>query len=878
MESLDFMLQTIRRIYESDRFFSYSAMRQTWRMVEKIMREMNLTQVETLRYRSDGVTDHAGWLMPLAWDPKESTLSIVQKGGQEKQLCSYREEPCSLGLYSKSADVTAELALYTDADISGKIVLVTDHSPWIPEVMSFIRCGALGVVLSHIGFGAERAKQPAFSYLNSKSRKWLNYQLPFWEIPEHPFAFSITPDEGRQLEAQLKQGSVTLHAKVDASMTPGEIGVVTGFLPGETSEEIVLTGHLFEQGANDNASGVAQMLAIVRELQKQPRRRGIRLLFTHEAKSLQAYVNSLKTKPNFVAGLNVDMVGVSLDHVGGIGDSAPAFPTYATPLLKHCLEKHGFSASVGGITGIDASLAEPYFGTALTYLEVLADANYHKSTDTPDRIDPETLATTFAITKEYVSFLVNAGLNEAAELAKLVRDYDCNTPFPAKATPAMRREIAVKRLDSIKNLVSAPEDQAKLAEVLQSLYPKEVEETTMDDSSDAKLSFLYPIKNYRGFFSFEKYWLKDESHPEVAKLYQGWGAPAWIDDALMWADGTRSAWEIWRRLRDSGSDVDLELYRNTLQFLQEENYVKVGCFEFPPRIYKKYNELYPVTTTPEMAVDALKKLGLGAGMKVVVHSAFRSLGNFEGGAKKFCTILQELVTGDGTLMMPALSKYPNDGEAILFDPENTPARTGILSETFRTLPGVVRSLDPTHSFAVWGKGKLDYVTTHHLYPSLHEKSPLGKLETSGGYCLLISCAVAVTYMHIVETLVGAPCLGSRTEEYDGVVDGKKVKLRGWGWRDGNCRAFDPKKIYDHMRQNGTLREAMLNRSHLMLFKLSDYREAYEKLLRDPVNGCAGCPVRPRQVRQSVPSDWDFDRDALKETTAFTGGYTPLERK
>ncbi len=878
MDPLDFMLQTIRRIYESDRFFSASSMRQTARTVEEIMRQTGLTQVETLWYPSDGVTDYAGWLMPLAWDPREATLSIVSDDGKEKQLCSYREIPASLALYSQSADVTAELVPETAENVRGKIVLLTSHAPWLPEMMTYVRRGAIGFVHAHIGFLSKYADTPEFAYLNSDSRKWLNYQLPFWETPEKPFCFSITPDEGRQLEKSMRQSNVTLHARVDVQMSPGEIGVVTGFLPGETNEEIVLTGHLFEPGANDNASGVAQMLAIVRELSKTRRRRGIRLLFTHEAKSLQAYVNTLKEKPRFVAGLNVDMVGFSLDKVGEIGDSAPAFPTYATPLLKHIMAKHGFTAQVGGITGIDASLCEPDSGCALTYLAVMGDPDYHKSSDTPERIDNQVLATTFQITLEYVETLVNAGLKEAIELAELVRDYDRDTPHPKNATPAMRYEIALRRLHSVKTLVSSPEDRAKLDEFLRALAPEAVVPQEEDDPADAELAFLYPVKNYRGFFSFEKYWLKDESHPEVASLYQGWAAPAWIDDAMMWANGTRSAWEIWRKLRDCGNDIDLELYRATLRFLQQENYLKPGCFEFSPRVYKKYNQLFPVATTSKAAAAALKKLGVQAGMKLVVHSAFRSLGDFEGGAVKFCEILEELLTNQGVLMMPALSRYPNDGEDILFDPDTTPTRTGILSETFRTMPGVVRSLDPTHSFAVWGKNKLDFVKDHHLYTSLHQQSPLGRLETAGGWCLLVSCSTAVTFMHVVETTENAKCLGSRTEEYDGVVNGQKVRLRGWGWRNGECPAFDPQKIYDFMRQKGTLKELMLNRAHLMLFQLSDYREAYARLLRDPVNGCANCPVRPRQVRQSVPSDWDFEGDRLKKTTAFTGTYTPTERK
>ena len=65
---------------------------------------------------------------------------------------------------------------------------------------------------------------------------------------------------------------------------------------------------------------------------------------------------------------------------------------------------------------------------------------------------------------------------------------------------------------------------------------------------------------------------------------------------------------------------------------------------------------------------------------------------------------------------------------------------------------------------------------------------------------------------------------------------------------------------------------MLGRCHLILFKLSAYRQAYSRLLLDPVSGCKGCPVRPRQVKQSVISDWDVEMNRLISSDAFVGDY------
>ncbi len=296
-----------------------------------------------------------------------------------------------------------------------------------------------------------------------------------------------------------------------------------------------------------------------------------------------------------------------------------------------------------------------------------------------------------------------------------------------------------------------------------------------------------------------------------------------------------------------------------------------NCYDLTPQEWRKAYLEKPVNTTIKEFQDAVRKLGLKSGEKVVVHSALSGLGNFEGRAEGFCRALMELVTPEGVLMMPSLTKYPKDGEEYLFDWRETPTSTGIATEVFRRLPGVIRSLDPTHSFAVWGKDNLSYVRNHHKLPTMHRDSPTGLLEQAGGHALLVSCMDSLTFMHVVETSCQAPCLGSRTEVYPArLPDGRIVKLRGWGWRKGPCRGLRHNEIFNFMREQGTLHESMLHHSHLMFFALKDYRTAYERLLLAETNGCADCPIRPRQIKQTVPSDWDLENDSLIPSEAFTG--------
>ncbi len=567
MSSLEYMLSCIRRIYESDHYFSYNAIWKTCSIVEELMRDLGMIQVKTYAFPSDGVTDFGGWLMPLGWDPKHAVLNVVFPGGTERKICSYAEVPCSLMLYSRSADVTAEMVFPDAEDVAGKIVLFADHQVQMQETMELVKRGAVGVACSCLK--SAYLGKPGFEYLNDTCQ-WCNYQIPFWPTKENPFGFSLSPNQGHFLqELKRKNGKVVLHAKLEAEVKPGNIPVVSGLLPGDTEEEIVLTGHLFEQGANDNASGIAESLAIVRDLAQIKRKRGIRLLFTHEAKSLQAYANSLKIFPKMVAGLNLDMVGVSLDRVASIGDGAPSYPTFATPLIKHFLEKYGCKAQIGQISGNDASFCEPFFGTAMLTLEFMSDPNYHKSSDTPDKIDPVFLETTFQLAKEYVAFLVNAGLPEAFTLAKFAREYDLEQGTACR--------IANQRLDSIKSLINDPEERKQLEAFLHLMKADfELEKHSEEPVSERMelLRTIVPVKQYRGYFSFEKFWFCENSYPEISSLLAGWSAPIWVDDAMIWSDGSRNGEKILRMVNIGRTPkISADLFYHLLVFMKQEGYI-----------------------------------------------------------------------------------------------------------------------------------------------------------------------------------------------------------------------------------------------------------------------------------------------------------------
>jgi aminoglycoside N3'-acetyltransferase len=289
--------------------------------------------------------------------------------------------------------------------------------------------------------------------------------------------------------------------------------------------------------------------------------------------------------------------------------------------------------------------------------------------------------------------------------------------------------------------------------------------------------------------------------------------------------------------------------------------------------------------TREDIATTLRDLGLSAGDGVMVHSSLKSLGRVAGGAAAVIEALMQVLTPEGTLMMPSF----NHGEPFwqggpgLCDPRSTPTTNGVIPDLFWRLPGVCRSLDPTHSIAAWGRSARRYTQFHHRTLTMGPESPLGLLGREGGLGLFIGVTYKVnTYHHVVETTLGAPCLGRRTESYpvripvggwegtaansaDPAPTDRIVQGRTWGWRERGCPITDSARYEREMVARGRQKETIVGACRAILFRLSDCFDVIAQGLNEGMDGfppCRLCPIRPRQVQQTVPSDWDEQHQRL----------------
>ena len=262
-------------------------------------------------------------------------------------------------------------------------------------------------------------------------------------------------------------------------------------------------------------------------------------------------------------------------------------------------------------------------------------------------------------------------------------------------------------------------------------------------------------------------------------------------------------------------------------------------------------------------IAGLRQLGLEAGAGVMVHSSLKSFGYVQGGPQTVIETLMEVITPEGTLLMPSFNHdHPfREGGAGYYDPRETPTINGAIPDHFWRMEGVSRSLDPTHPIAAWGKHSQRYTRFHHRTLTMGPQSPLGLLYAEGGRGLLLGVDYgANTFHHVVEMTTGAPCLGLRSEAYPIVLpDGRRVAGRTWGWRDGVCPITDEGLYAGEMPRRGLQHEAQIGNCRAVLFRLADCFEVIAELLqhgKGDIPPCTLCPIRPRRVPQTVPSDWD----------------------
>jgi aminoglycoside 3-N-acetyltransferase len=191
----------------------------------------------------------------------------------------------------------------------------------------------------------------------------------------------------------------------------------------------------------------------------------------------------------------------------------------------------------------------------------------------------------------------------------------------------------------------------------------------------------------------------------------------------------------------------------------------------------------------------LTALGVRAGGMLLVHSSLSALGHVPGGAETVIRGLLQALGPTGTLLFPTLTYERVTTRNPIFDVRHTRSNVGIIPETFRTRPGSMRSIHPTHSVAAVGALAREMLVDHLLDTTpCGPHSPFHRLPHMGGQILMLGCGLRPnTSMHAIEEIVVPPYLFGPQVPYvlvypDGKSHEKVYTSHGFrGWRQAYDR-------------------------------------------------------------------------------------------
>jgi aminoglycoside 3-N-acetyltransferase len=150
-------------------------------------------------------------------------------------------------------------------------------------------------------------------------------------------------------------------------------------------------------------------------------------------------------------------------------------------------------------------------------------------------------------------------------------------------------------------------------------------------------------------------------------------------------------------------------------------------------------------------------LGIVEGAVAMVHSSMDAIARrVRISPMQLIRMLQTKLTEQGTLLMPT---FPFTGRqahyvdrAKHFDVRRTPSQSGLVTELFRRMPPVIRSLHPTHPVAGWGKHARVLLEAHHLGGAFGCNSPIYRLQEYGGLVIGLGTGLrdSFTILHVAE--------------------------------------------------------------------------------------------------------------------------------
>lgn len=219
----------------------------------------------------------------------------------------------------------------------------------------------------------------------------------------------------------------------------------------------------------------------------------------------------------------------------------------------------------------------------------------------------------------------------------------------------------------------------------------------------------------------------------------------------------------------------------------------------------------------------LESTGLKAGDKVYISSSLAPFFQWENPEEKILKAIRELIGSSGTIFMPAFNfDFCNSGQ---FDVNQSPSRTGALTEYFRNLPGVLRNWSPPfHSVCIQGPDARDW-QEYQSSSSFGSGSLFDNLMKSDGVHISIGCGFhdGVVHVHAVEEKLEVPY--RYWKKFSGsIINGAEVNDHSFFMYARNLKInpkIDAREVGEKFYESGYVNRCQKGLLQIEKFKLKD---------------------------------------------------------
>ena len=256
-----------------------------------------------------------------AWDPVDAAVivgrdTVLRFATNRNMLAINSFSTPDTGVLAPLVDLgKGSAADYDRASVAGKIVLV-EASVGRAFTEAVQRRGAIGV----LGYNMPAYTQP------ERNKTSIQFGSIAYDSVKRAWGIALSRDALDRLRASLAKGESRIRVRVASKMFAADERTLIAEVHGEQSpaERFVLSAHVQEPGANDNASGVGDLSEMARVLGVLVRDRGFRpkrtitMLFGLEIAQTRNYLAADSVRARGVRwGLSLDMTGEDTKKTGG---------------------------------------------------------------------------------------------------------------------------------------------------------------------------------------------------------------------------------------------------------------------------------------------------------------------------------------------------------------------------------------------------------------------------------------------------------------------------------------------------------------------------------------------------------------------------------